>query len=113
MREMLAPTSALAGAGMLSEVALITDGRFSGGSHGMLVGHVCPEAADGGVIALLRDGDRITIDATRGILAVDLSEEEINRRRKAWKPRKIPYASGALAKYARLVSPASKGAITG
>jgi dihydroxy-acid dehydratase len=113
MREMLAPTSALAGVGMLSEVALITDGRFSGGSHGMLVGHVCPEAADGGVIALLRDGDRITIDATKSVLSVDLSKEEIERRRKGWKPRKIAYTTGALAKYARLVSPASKGAITG
>jgi dihydroxy-acid dehydratase len=113
MREMLAPTSALAGVGMLSEVALITDGRFSGGSHGMLVGHVCPEAADGGVIALVRDGDRITIDAIKGVLSVDLSKEEIERRRKDWKPRKIAYTRGALAKYARLVSPASKGAITG
>ena len=113
MREMLAPTSALAGAGLLSDVALITDGRFSGGSHGMLVGHVCPEAADGGVIALLRDGDRITMDAWKGILSVDLSKEEMEKRRKAWKPRKIAYTTGALAKYARLVSPASKGAITG
>ena len=113
MREMLAPTSALAGAGMLADVALITDGRFSGGSHGMLVGHVCPEAVDGGVIALLRDGDQITIDARRGILSVDLSREEIEKRRKGWKPRKIAYTTGALAKYARLVSSASKGAITG
>ena len=113
MREMLAPTSALAGAGMLSDVALITDGRFSGGSHGMLVGHVCPEAVDGGVIALLRDGDRITIDAKKGILSVDLSKEEIEKRRTGWKPRKIAYTTGALAKYARLVSSASKGAITG
>ncbi len=113
MREMLAPTSALAGAGLLADVALITDGRFSGGSHGMLVGHVCPEAADGGVIALLRDGDQITMDARSGTLSVNLSKEEIDKRRKAWKPRAIAYKTGALAKYARLVSPASKGAITG
>ncbi len=113
MREMLAPTSALAGAGMLADVALITDGRFSGGSHGMLVGHVCPEASDGGLIALLKDGDQITIDAKRGALSADLSREEIEKRRKAWKPRKISYTTGALAKYARLVSPASKGALTG
>ena len=110
---MLAPTSALAGAGMLADVALITDGRFSGGSHGMLVGHVCPEASDGGLIALLKDGDQITIDAKRGALSADLSREEIEKRRKAWKPRKISYTTGALAKYARLVSPASKGALTG
>ena len=113
MREMLAPTSALAGAGMLADVALITDGRFSGGSHGMLVGHVCPEAVDGGLIALLRDGDQITIDAKKGVLNADISKEEIEKRRKAWKPRKHPYLTGALAKYSRMVSSSSKGAITG
>jgi dihydroxy-acid dehydratase len=113
MREMLAPTAALAGAGMLKDVALITDGRFSGGSHGMLVGHVCPEAVDGGLIALLHDGDQITIDAMKGILSADISKEEIEKRRKTWKPRKSAYTTGALAKYARLVSSASKGAITG
>lgn len=113
VREMLAPTSALAGAGMLSDVALITDGRFSGGSNGMLVGHVCPEAADGGLIALLRDGDQITIDARKGTLSADISKGEIAKKRKAWKRRKISSTTGALAKRARLMSPASEGAITG
>jgi dihydroxy-acid dehydratase len=113
MREMLAPTSALAGAGLMRDVALITDGRFSGGSHGMLVGHISPEARDGGTIALLKDGDVITIDARAKTLSVDLSPAEIASRRKAWKPREIAYATGALAKYARLVSSASRGAVTG
>ncbi len=113
MREMLAPTSALAGAGLLPYVALITDGRFSGGSHGMLVGHVAPEAVDGGLIAFLKDGDTITIDAKKRTISVDLSPAEIKKRKAGWKPRKIAYETGALAKYARLVSSASKGAITG
>lgn len=113
MREMLAPTSALAGAGLLREVALVTDGRFSGGSRGMLVGHVAPEAHDGGVIGIVRDGDMITIDAHRKTISVDLSPAEIARRKADWKPRPISYKTGALAKYARLVSSASKGAITG
>jgi len=113
MREMLAPTSALAGAGLLREVALVTDGRFSGGSRGMLVGHVAPEARDGGMIALVKDGDMITVDAHRKTISVELSAQEIARRKAEWKPRPIAYATGALAKYARLVSSASKGAITG
>ncbi len=113
MREMLAPTSALAGAGLLRDVALVTDGRFSGGSRGMLVGHVAPEARDGGMIALVKDGDMITVDAHRKSISVDLPQAEIARRRAAWKPRGIAYATGALAKYARLVSSASKGAVTG
>jgi dihydroxy-acid dehydratase len=113
MREMLAPTSALAGAGLLREVALVTDGRFSGGSRGMLVGHVAPEARDGGMIALVKDGDMITVDAHRKTISVELSAPEIAKRKAAWKPRPIAYATGALAKYARLVSSASKGAITG
>jgi dihydroxy-acid dehydratase len=113
MREMLAPTSAIAGAGLIRDVALVTDGRFSGGSRGMLVGHVAPEARDGGMIALLKDGDVITIDAHAKTIDVDLTPAEIARRRSAWKPRGIAYATGALAKYARLVSSASKGAITG
>ena len=113
MREMLAPTSALAGAGLMRDVALVTDGRFSGGSRGMLVGHVAPEARDGGMIALVKEGDIITIDAHAKTIDVDLTPAEIARRRAAWKPRGIAYASGALAKYARLVSSASKGAITG
>ena len=114
MREMLAPTSALAGAGLLRDVALVTDGRFSGGSRGMLVGHVSPEARDGGMIALVRDGDMITIDAHKKThQSVDIPPAEIAQRRAAWKPREISYATGALAKYARLVSSASKGAVTG
>ncbi len=113
MREMLAPTSALAGAGLLRDVALVTDGRFSGGSRGMLVGHVAPEARDGGTIALVQDGDMVTIDAFKKTISVNLTKNEVDRRRKAWKPRQIAYATGALAKYARLVSSASKGAVTG
>jgi dihydroxy-acid dehydratase len=113
MREMLAPTSALAGAGLIREVALVTDGRFSGGSRGMLVGHVAPEARDGGMIALVKDGDMITIDAHRKTISVDITAAEAGRRKAAWKPRQIAYATGALAKYARLVSSASKGAVTG
>jgi dihydroxy-acid dehydratase len=113
MREMLAPTSALAGAGLMRDVALITDGRFSGGSHGMLVGHIAPEARDGGAIALVQDGDMITIDAKAKTLNVDLPPAELARRKAAWKPRPTAYPTGALAKYARLVSSASKGAVTG
>jgi dihydroxy-acid dehydratase len=113
MREMLAPTSALAGAGLMHDVALITDGRFSGGSHGMLVGHIAPEARDGGAIALVKDGDMITIDARGKTLNVDVPPAELARRKAAWKPRPTAYPTGALAKYARLVSSASKGAVTG
>jgi len=112
MREMLSPTSAIAGRGLGAQVALITDGRFSGGSHGFVVGHIAPEAAVGGPIGLLRTGDRITIDAVRRTIDVQLSASELRRRRKAWVPRK-PYASsGALAKYASLVGSASTGAVT-
>jgi dihydroxy-acid dehydratase len=112
MREMLSPTSALTGRGLGQKVALITDGRFSGGSHGFVVGHVCPEAAVGGPLALLRNGDRITIDAQRRRIEVDLAAAELRRRRAAWRPRR-PYAThGVLAKYARDVSSASQGAVT-
>ena len=112
MREMLSPTGALTGRGLGDKVALITDGRFSGGSHGFVVGHVSPEAALGGPMALLRNGERITIDAQRRRIEVDLSAAEFKRRRAAWKPRR-PYAShGVLAKYARVVSSASLGAVT-
>jgi dihydroxy-acid dehydratase len=112
MREMLSPTGALTGRGLGSQVALITDGRFSGGSHGFVVGHVCPEAAIGGPLALLRNGDLITIDAQRRRIEVQLSAAELKRRRAAWKPRR-PYAThGVLAKYARVVSGASQGAVT-
>jgi dihydroxy-acid dehydratase len=112
MREMLSPTGALFGRGLGDQVALITDGRFSGGSHGFVVGHIAPEAASGGPIALIKDGDRITIDATKRTLQVELTAAELKRRRAAWKPRK-PYATaGVLAKYAHLVGSASQGAVT-
>lgn len=112
MREMLAPTSALAGAGLTGKVALITDGRFSGGSHGIVVGHVSPEAAVGGPIALVHDGDRVVIDARRKALELEISQDTLESRRNAWKPRENPYKAGALNKYAKLVSSASKGAVT-
>ena len=112
MREMLSPTSAIMGRGLGDKVALITDGRFSGGSHGFVVGHISPEAALRGPIGLLRTGDRITIDAVRRELRVELPAAELRRRRTAWKPAR-PYAhGGALAKYATLVGSASRGAVT-
>ena len=113
MREMLSPRPAPSWAGAwASKVALITDGRFSGGSHGFVVGHISPEAALGGPIGLLRTGDRISIDARKRELRVELSAAELRRRRAAWKPAK-PYAThGALAKYAHLVGSASRGAVT-
>ncbi|MCE0731938.1 dihydroxy-acid dehydratase [Halomonas sp. G15] len=112
MREMLTPTSAIMGRGLGSEVALITDGRFSGGSHGFVVGHVTPEAFDGGPLALVEDGDRITIDAEADTIDVDLTDEELMRRRAAWQQPAPRYTRGVLAKYARLVSSASTGAVT-
>jgi dihydroxy-acid dehydratase len=112
MREMLAPTSALIGAGLGDSVGLITDGRFSGGTYGLVVGHVAPEAAAGGPIALVRDGDAITIDAERRLLDVDLHEQELERRRAEWKPPALRYTAGVLFKYARQVSSASLGAVT-
>ncbi|HET9107241.1 MAG TPA: dihydroxy-acid dehydratase [Steroidobacteraceae bacterium] len=113
MREMLSPTGAIVGRGLADKVALITDGRFSGGSHGFVVGHVAPEAAVGGPIGLLRNGDQITIDAVRREIRVDLSAAELSRRRAAWKPRKPFATAGVLAKYAHLVGSASTGAVTG
>jgi len=112
MREMLSTTAAIYGQGMGEQVALITDGRFSGGTRGLCVGHIGPEAAVGGPIALLRNGDRIVIDAEAGRLDVLLSEAELAERRKAWKPRETDYRSGALWKYAQLVGPAYLGAVT-
>jgi len=112
MREMLSPTSAIMGKGLGKDVAFITDGRFSGGSHGFVVGHVTPEAAVGGPIALLKNGDTITIDAEKRQVTVKLSDAELKRRAKAWKPPKARYKRGVLAKYARLVSSASEGAVT-
>ncbi len=112
MREMLSTTSAIYGQGMGEEVALITDGRFSGGTRGFCIGHVGPEAAVGGPIALLRNGDRITIDAVAGTIEVALTEAELAERRKAWQPRPTDYNAGALWKYAQLVGPAHLGALT-
>jgi dihydroxy-acid dehydratase len=112
MREMLAPTSAIIGAGLGDSVALITDGRFSGGTYGLVVGHVAPEAAVGGPIALLEEGDLITIDAVERLLAVDVCKEDMERRREAWRPPAPRYTAGVLHKYARQVSSASLGAVT-
>ena len=112
MREMLSPTGALMGRGLGGSVALITDGRFSGGSHGFVVGHIAPEAAVGGPIGLLRTGDIVTIDAVKRAIEVQLSAAELRRRRSAWQARKPYAASGVLAKYARLVGSASDGAVT-
>jgi len=111
MREMLAVTSAIVGQGLGEKVALITDGRFSGATRGIMVGHVAPEAIVGGTIALLEDGDTIVIDANNGRLDVDLSEEEIKSRAKDWVPPEPKYKTGLLAKYAKLVSSSSKGAV--
>ncbi len=112
MREMLSTTAALYGQGMGEKVALITDGRFSGATRGFCVGHVGPEAAVGGPIGLLKDGDMITIDAVNGTLDVDLSDTELEARRKDWKPRAHDYQSGAIWKFAQTVGPAYKGAVT-
>ncbi|MFQ3663966.1 MAG: dihydroxy-acid dehydratase [Chloroflexaceae bacterium] len=112
MREMLAPTSAIIGAGLGDSVGLITDGRFSGGTYGLVVGHVAPEAAVGGTIALVEEGDSITIDADARLLQLNVSAEELARRRAAWTPPAPRYTRGVLAKYARLVSSASLGAVT-
>jgi len=112
MREMLSPTSAIMGRGLGGDVALITDGRFSGGTHGFVVGHITPEAFVGGPLALVKNGDAITIDARRRTLSVAVSAKELAARRRSLKPRKPRYARGVLAKYARLVSTASKGAVT-
>ena len=112
MREMLSPTGAIMGKGMGQDVAFLTDGRFSGGSHGFVVGHVTPEAAVGGPIALIKNGDTITIDAEKREVNVKLSATELKKRAKAWKPPKPRYRRGLLAKYARLVSSASEGAVT-
>ncbi|SFT42482.1 dihydroxy-acid dehydratase [Halomonas saccharevitans] len=112
MREMLTPTSAIMGRGLGSEVALITDGRFSGGSHGFVVGHVTPEAFDGGPLALVEDGDAITIDAEADTIDIALSDEELMRRRAAWRQPAPRYTRGVLSKYARTVSSASTGAVT-
>jgi dihydroxy-acid dehydratase len=112
MQEMLAPTAALIGQGLGESVGLITDGRFSGGTWGMVVGHVAPEAFAGGTIALVQEGDSITIDAHRLLVQLNVDDAELARRRAAWKAPQPRYTRGLLGKYARLVSTASKGAIT-
>lgn len=112
MPEMLKPTAAIMGAGLGKDVALITDGRFSGGTHGFVVGHVSPEAQDGGTIGLLKNGDIITIDAEKNEISVNLSEKEISDRRKKWKQPELKVKKGSLYKYARTVSSASQGCVT-
>ncbi|HLJ56039.1 MAG TPA: dihydroxy-acid dehydratase, partial [Chthonomonadaceae bacterium] len=112
MREMLAPTSAIIGAGLGDSVGLLTDGRFSGGTFGMVVGHVAPEAAAGGAIALIEEGDSVTIDAPARLLLLNVDAEELARRKAAWSPPPARYTRGVLAKYAKLVSSSSLGAVT-
>jgi dihydroxy-acid dehydratase len=112
MPEMLKPTSAIMGAGLGTSVALITDGRFSGGTHGFVVGHITPEASVGGNIALIEDGDTVVIDAVKNVLDLKVSKKELAQRRKAWTPRPLPATSGILLKYAKTVSSASEGCVT-
>jgi dihydroxy-acid dehydratase len=112
MREMLAPTSAIVGQGLGDKVALITDGRFSGGTYGLVVGHVAPEAAIGGNIALIENGDSITVDANQKLVQLNVDEKVIAERRKSWVKPTAKYTKGILGKYARLVSSSSKGAVT-
>ena len=112
MPEMLTPTSALMGAGLGADVALITDGRFSGGSHGFIVGHVVPEAFEGGPIALVQDGDKVTMDAEKASIQVDVSDAELSRRKSLWKQPAPKCDRGILAKYIRCVAPASRGCVT-
>jgi dihydroxy-acid dehydratase len=112
MQEMLAPTSALVGQGLGESVGLVTDGRFSGGTWGMVVGHVAPEAYVGGTIALVKNGDSITIDAHKRLIQLNITAKELAARRKKWKAPKPRYTRGLLAKYMKLVSTASKGAVT-
>jgi dihydroxy-acid dehydratase len=113
MREMLAITAAIKGAGLGKDVMLITDGRFSGGTTGLCVGHIAPEAVDGGPIALLEDGDEIVLDVANGRLEVSLDEAELQRRREAWTPAPRPASRGVLGKYVKLVQSANVGAICG
>ena len=112
MREMLGPTGAIMGAGLGKDVALITDGRFSGGSHGFVIGHITPEAYVGGPLALVENGDKISIDAEKREMTLHVSDKDLAKRKKAWKQPKPRYTHGVLAKYAKLVSSASEGAVT-
>src|SRR5205814_1677890 len=112
MREMLRVTASIVGLGLGYDVCLITDGRFSGATRGLMIGHVGPEAHIGGPIALVRDGDMISIDAEKGTIHVELSGDELKKRRAEWKQPPPRYQTGALAKYAKLVGPACRGAVT-
>jgi len=112
MREMLGVTAAIAGAGLSDDVALLTDGRFSGATRGISVGHIAPEAAVGGMIAYVKDGDMITIDVDQRELRLDISKRELTKRKKGWQAPEARYKKGVMAKYARSVSSASEGAIT-
>ena len=112
MPEMLKPTAAIMGAGLGKDVALITDGRFSGGTHGFVVGHITPEAFVGGALAIIEDGDSITIDAEGKVVSLNISEAQIESRFEAWQAPEIKEKRGVLAKYAKLVSSASEGAVT-
>ena len=112
MREMLGVTGAIVGAGLSDSVALVTDGRFSGATHGFMVAHVAPEACNGGPIAAVREGDPITVDANQGVLSIDIAPDELRRRLAAWKPPAARYKTGVFAKYCALVSSASEGAVT-
>jgi dihydroxy-acid dehydratase len=112
MREMLSTTAALYGQGLSDQIALITDGRFSGATRGLCIGHVGPEAAEGGAIGLLKEGDIIVIDAQEGTIDVELSEAELAGRRKAWKPKPESFGSGAIWRFGKTVGPARYGAVT-
>ena len=112
MPEMLKPTAAIIGAGLGNEVALITDGRFSGGTHGFVVGHISPEAQVGGPIALVENGDRITIDAVENTISIDLEDEVLQLRKEKWNQPSLKVKKGSLYKYARMVSSASQGCVT-
>jgi dihydroxy-acid dehydratase len=112
MPEMLTPTSAIMGAGLGDDVALMTDGRFSGGSHGFIVGHITPEAQEGGPLALVENGDRVTIDAEQRRIDMDVSDQELARRREAWTAPQLKHTRGTLARYIRTVRPASMGCVT-
>ena len=112
MPEMLTPTSAIMGAGLGSDVALMTDGRFSGGSHGFIVGHITPEAQEGGPIALVQNGDKITIDSDRNVIDLDVSDEELAQRKAEWVAPPLKATRGTLHRYIKTVKPASEGCVT-
>jgi dihydroxy-acid dehydratase len=111
MREMLSVTASVVGAGLGESVALVTDGRFSGATRGLMVGHVAPEAARGGPLAVVRDGDRIAIDLDAGTLTLELAEDELNARLEDWQPPELPYGTGVFGRYRALVGSASEGAV--